>query len=117
MQRLWIGLGSVAGFVAVTMAALAAHAANVETRPLVASTAQMLGWHALALIGVGLWSPRGGRFATAAGCAFVVGMVLFCVGVDYQAFTGISLGPVAPTGGTLLMVGWLALALSALRGR
>jgi len=29
----------------------------------------------------------------------------------------VSLGAVAPTGGTLCMVGWLLLALSALRAR
>lgn len=44
-------------------------------------------------------------------------MVLFCGAVYAQGFTGTSLGPVAPTGGTLLMLGWLLLGLSALRGR
>jgi len=62
-------------------------------------------------------SIRGGRLAHAAALAFALGMVLFCGAVYAQGFTGTSLGPVAPTGGTLLMLGWLLLGLSALRGR
>jgi uncharacterized membrane protein YgdD (TMEM256/DUF423 family) len=115
MQRLWIVLGGLAGFAAVAAAAVGAHAVTAEARPLIASAAQMQGWHALALVAVGLWSPTGGRLAHAAGIAFLLGMVLFCVGVDYQAFTGVSPGPVAPTGGILLMIGWLLLAGSALQ--
>jgi uncharacterized membrane protein YgdD (TMEM256/DUF423 family) len=115
MQRLWVGVGSIAGFVAVLTAAIGAHAVAPDARPLVASAAQMLGWHALALLGVAFWSPHGGRLAEAAGVAFTLGMVLFALGVDVHAFTAISLGIVAPTGGTLLMLGWLLLAGSAAR--
>ncbi len=120
MQRIWIGLGSLAGFGAVAMAALAAHGLgqlDPAAQRIVASALQMQGWHALALLAAALWSPRGGRLAHAAAAAFVVGMVLFCGAVYEQGLTGASLGPVAPTGGILLMLGWLLLGLSALRGR
>jgi uncharacterized membrane protein YgdD (TMEM256/DUF423 family) len=118
MQRIWIGLGSVAGLVAVAMAAFAAHGVSDETAVrIVSSGVQMQGWHALALLGVGLWVPRGGRLADAAGAAFAIGMVLFCGAVYSLGLAGVSWGIAAPTGGMLLMLGWLLLGVSALRGR
>ena len=118
MQRLWIGLGALAGCGAVGMAAVAAHAPlSPAAQAMLRSGVEMQGWHALALLACGLWAPRGGRLADCAGAAFIVGMILFCAGVYTLAFTGVSLGLVAPTGGSLLMLAWLLLALSALRAR
>ena len=118
MQRVWIGLGSLAGFGAVVMAAFAAHGINDMTAlHIVSSGVQMQGWHALALLGVGLWEPRGGRLADAAGVAFALGLVLFCGAVYSLGLAGVSWGVLAPTGGILLMLGWLLLGASALRAR
>jgi uncharacterized membrane protein YgdD (TMEM256/DUF423 family) len=120
VQRLWIGFGALAGFGAVVMAAVAAHAMagiGPAGQRMVQSAIEMEGWHALALLGTGLWSPRGGRLADLAGTAFTLGTLLFCAAVYLLAFTGSSLGPVAPIGGTLCMIGWLLLGLSALRAR
>ena len=118
MQRIWIALASLTGFAAVAMAAFAAHGVqDPAAAHIVASGVQMQGWHALALLGVGLWSPRGGWLANAAGAAFALGTILFCGAVYTHALTGHSLGVVAPTGGTLLMIGWLLLAASAWRAR
>lgn len=50
---------------------------------------EMQGWHALALLFCGMWAPRGGKRADAP----------------------------APIGGTLLMLGWALLLLSAWRAR
>jgi uncharacterized membrane protein YgdD (TMEM256/DUF423 family) len=118
MQRIWIGIGSVAGFGAVAMAAFAAHGiADTASLCIVSSGVQMQGWHALALLATGLWAPRGGWLAHAAGCAFAAGLVLFCGAVYSLALAGVSWGVLAPTGGILLMIGWLLLAASALRVR
>lgn len=118
MQRLWIGLGSLAGFGAVAMAAYAAHGiGNPVSARIVGSGVQMEGWHALALLGVALWAPRGGFLAHAAGVAFALGLVLFCGALYSLGVFGVSLGLMAPTGGTLLMLGWLLLGASALRAR
>lgn len=118
MQRIWIGLGSLAGFGAVAMAAFAAHGISDPTAlRVVSSGVQMQGWHALALLGVGFWTPRGGRWAQVAGLAFAVGLVLFCGAVYSLGLTGMSWGILAPTGGISLMLGWLLLAVSALRAR
>lgn len=117
MQRLWIGLGALAGLAAVAMAAATAHGLDEGARGIAASAVQMQGWHALALLGVGLWAPRGGRVADLAGVAFTLGLLAFCGAVYAHAFAGLSAGPLAPIGGTTLMLGWGLLAVSALRAR
>ncbi len=117
MQRLWIALGALAGLTAVAMAALAAHGLDwLEPAALqmVRNTLEMHGWHALALLACGLWAPRGGRLVDGAGAAFVVGLLLFCGSVYTLALGGVHVAMVAPVGGTLLMVGWALLGLSAL---
>ncbi len=118
MHRLWIGLGGLFGAGAVGMAAAAAHAlAGLSPGALhvVESGVQIQGWHALALIGCGVWSQRRGGLAHWAAAAFAIGTVLFCAAVYCVGLTGISLNAVAPTGGILLILGWLLLAASALR--
>ncbi len=120
MARLWIGLGALAGLLAVAMAALAAHgldAIGPARLTMLRNALQMQGWHALALLFCGLWAPRGGRLADAAGAAFALGLLLFCGAVYTLALTGTSLGILAPIGGTLLMLGWALLLLSAWRAR
>ena len=119
MHRLWLALGALAGLGAVALSAWAAHglAHRLEGPALVSlqSAITMQGWHALALLATGLMAERGRRVAHAAGAAFTVGMVLFCGAVWWGALTGVSLGRVAPMGGTLLMAGWLALFIAALK--
>jgi uncharacterized membrane protein YgdD (TMEM256/DUF423 family) len=116
MQRIWIALGSLAGLTAVAMAAQAAHGMAWLDPPALAmmrSAIEIQGWHALALLACGLWSPSGGRLADWAGAAFALGTVLLCGAVYAVALSGVRLGLIAPLGGTLLMVGWLLLGLSA----
>ena len=118
MQRLWVGLGALAGLAAVAVAAMTAHGLDrlgADRLQMVRSGLQMQGWHALALIGCGLWARRGGALADWAGAAFALGVLLFCGAVYALAIGGLPTGPLAPLGGTLLMLGWLLLALSAVR--
>jgi uncharacterized membrane protein YgdD (TMEM256/DUF423 family) len=116
MARLWIGLGALAGLLAVAMAAVTAHAVpDASARDIAHSAVDMQAWHALALLGTGLWAPRGGRLADAAGAAFVLGLLAFCGAVYALALTGVHLGPLAPVGGALLMLGWALLGISAIR--
>ena len=120
MARLWIGLGALAGLLAVAIAALAAHgmeAIGPEHLAMLRSADEMQGWHALALLFCGVWAPRGGRLVDAAGAAFTLGLLLFCGAVDTLALTSTSLGGLAPIGGTLLMLGWALLLVSAWRAR
>jgi uncharacterized membrane protein YgdD (TMEM256/DUF423 family) len=117
MERVWIGLGAVLGLLAVAMAAATAHLVADPAAARAGRAVQMQGWHALALLAVGLWAPRGGMAAHLAGAAFALGTLAFCGAVYALALRGLHLGALAPTGGMLLMLGWALLGLSALRAR
>jgi uncharacterized membrane protein YgdD (TMEM256/DUF423 family) len=120
MARVWIALGALAGLLAVGLAALAAHglaSIGPARMEMLRNALQMQGWHALALVFCGVWAPRGGWLADAAGAAFALGLLLFCGAVDALAIGGVSLGVLAPIGGTLLMLGWALVLASALRAR
>jgi uncharacterized membrane protein YgdD (TMEM256/DUF423 family) len=120
VDRLWIGAGSLVGVTAVAMAALAAHALgglDAQAMGFVQSGLQMQGWHALALVLTGVWAARGGLLAHLAGASFLAGVLLFCGAVYALALDGLHLGVMAPTGGWLLMLGWVLLGVSALRAR
>lgn len=118
MERIWLGLGAVAGLLAVAMAAVVSHALpDPAARETAASAVQMQGWHALALVGVALWGARGGMLARLAGAAFLIGILGFCGALYALAFAGLRSGPLAPVGGVVLMLGWALLGLSALPRR
>jgi uncharacterized membrane protein YgdD (TMEM256/DUF423 family) len=119
---IWMVIGALSGCGAVVMAAVAAHALPQTLTPkaldAVRAAIQMQGWHAIALVLVALWLLRAGPLpavvANLAGAAFALGLLLFCGSVYLGDLAGVRLGPTAPIGGTLLMAGWLLLALSAL---
>lgn len=119
MHRLWIAAGAIAGLAAVALSAWAAHAGPARLDPAALSTLQaalsIQGWHAPALLAVGLWAERRGRLAHVAAACLTVGLGLFLAGLYAAALAGRSLGPTAPAGGVLLMLGWALLGLSALR--
>ncbi|HZF96499.1 MAG TPA: DUF423 domain-containing protein [Allosphingosinicella sp.] len=71
-------------------------------------------WHALALVALGL-SPFPAR---AAGWLFSAGILLFSGSLYLMALTGLrALGMVTPAGGLLLILGWAALGVAAVKGR
>ena len=118
MHRLWIALGALAGLGAVALSAWAAHAAprllDAARIAMLDRALTMQGWHALALLAAGLWAERrGGVLPHLAAGALALGVLLFCGAVYAVALGGLSLGPVAPAGGMLMMLGWALLALSA----
>jgi uncharacterized membrane protein YgdD (TMEM256/DUF423 family) len=118
----WMFLGAMSGGVAVAMSAVAAHALPSRLPPkgliAVQSAIQMQGWHAIALVLVALWMVKAGPYpasvANLAGAAFALGWLLFCGSVYVGEMAGVWVGPTAPTGGILLMIGWVLLAVSAL---
>ena len=119
MYRLWLITGALAGLIAVGLSAWAAHGLPARLEPARMAAVQnaltMQGWHALALLIAGCMAERGRRLANFAAAAFLVGMILFCGAVWVGALSGQSLGPIAPLGGMLLMLGWSLLALAAAR--
>jgi uncharacterized membrane protein YgdD (TMEM256/DUF423 family) len=108
-------LACLMGAGGVVLAAGAAHGAPGAGLD---SAAYLLLFHALAIFGAAsltlqglLWRP----LALAAMAGFVLGAVLFAGDASMRAFAGHRLFPMAaPTGGTLLILGWLVLAAAAI---
>lgn len=111
MQRFWISAAGVSGFLAVGLAAIAAHV-PLESRAMVQSVAGLLGWHTPALIGLALWPRPQANWVAG---VLLTGLTLFSGAVLVRAFLDTSLGPVAPIGGMTMMAGWLLLAVLAWR--
>ena len=112
----------LAGLASVMAGALAAHAGGDPRQAELLRTGAVYGMvHAAALVAVIALAqgrePRRGP-ATVAGWSFAVGIVLFSGSLfALAAGAGRWLGWVAPFGGGVLMLGWAALAVLALRRR
>jgi uncharacterized membrane protein YgdD (TMEM256/DUF423 family) len=118
----WFQAGAVWGFLAVAMGAFGAHglkerltdlgqAANFQT------AAQYQMYCALALLGVGtlVLTGRSGTAATVAGWSLLIGSLVFSGSLYLLALTGARwLGAVTPIGGVAMLIGWAALAMSAM---
>lgn len=121
MDRLWIVMGSISGFVSVAAGAFGAHVLRQKLEPdllaVFETAARYQMYHALALVGVGLLCLRGQSAAcTAAGAGFAAGTVLFSGSLYLLALTGTRwLGAITPLGGVAFLAGWVALAIAALR--
>jgi uncharacterized membrane protein YgdD (TMEM256/DUF423 family) len=118
MERLLIGVSALAGGSAVALAAARAHLFAPRLGPaelaMLDSALAIQAMHALALLAVALLLERWtGAAVRLAGLAFAAGTPLFCGAVLLRALAGVSLGPVAPVGGTALIAGWLALLAAA----
>jgi uncharacterized membrane protein YgdD (TMEM256/DUF423 family) len=119
LSRAWLCAGALSGLLAVALSAWAAHGLaprlDEAGNRMVQSALTLQGWHALALLATGLLAERrAGRLVHYAGGCFLLGSLGFCGAVWWLVLTGTSIG-VAPLGGTLLMLGWLLLALAGLR--
>jgi uncharacterized membrane protein YgdD (TMEM256/DUF423 family) len=125
MHKIWLFLAALAGLTATMLAALAAHALpsrlDSGAMQMVRDTVSLQGWHAPALLGAGLLAARrtangaGNLLAHAAAGCFALGLLLFCGAVYALALGGLHLPMVAPTGGFILMAGWVLLAAAAFR--
>jgi uncharacterized membrane protein YgdD (TMEM256/DUF423 family) len=107
-----LALAGLGGAVGVGLAAAGTHTGQAE----LGIAANFLLFHAAALIGIA--QLKGNRIATAAGWVLVAGLILFAGDLIVLSTRGASpFPPAAPIGGSLLILGWLLLALSALAGR
>ena len=112
--RILVILAGIMGADGVILAALSAHGSNAA---LLTSASSMLLFHAsavlatVALVERGLIQPRTG---IGAAIGFVVAAFLFAGDLTMRHFAGHRLFPyAAPTGGTLLILSWLVLAVAA----
>jgi uncharacterized membrane protein YgdD (TMEM256/DUF423 family) len=112
--RLLIGLAGLMGAAGVALAAASAHGGDASR---LATASAMLLFHATAILaGVALLA-RGllhGGIGLAAAFGFVSAAALFAGDLTLRQYAGHSLFPyAAPTGGTLLIVSWLAVTVAA----
>ena len=123
MDRVFIAVGALSGFLAVAAGAFGTHAlrASLGAEMLdvfqTGVTYQM--YHALALVGVGIllarFSSEGSTWLSASGWLFVAGSILFSGSLYLLALSGITwLGAITPLGGIAFLIGWLALAVGVL---
>ena len=112
--RILIILAGLMGADGVILAAAAAHQDDA-TRLMPASS--MLLFHAPAILAVVALAERGlinARGGLAAAFGFFVAAALFAGDLSLRHFAGHSLFPLAaPTGGTLLILSWIVLAVAA----
>jgi uncharacterized membrane protein YgdD (TMEM256/DUF423 family) len=120
VDKTFLLIGSLAGFLAVAFGAFGAHALRGRLSPemlAVFETAvryQM--YHALAILAVGLMLGRsGGWLFSTAGWLFTAGIVLFSGSLYALALTGTTiLGAITPLGGLAFLAGWACLIVAAL---
>ena len=118
----WFAAAALFGGTGVALGAFAAHAlkARLSEELLVVFEVgvryQM--YHALALFAVAWAASRWpGIWTSISGWSMIVGIVLFSGSLYLMALTGARwLGAITPVGGLLLLLGWLALAIGALKG-
>jgi uncharacterized membrane protein YgdD (TMEM256/DUF423 family) len=114
LLRILIILAAIMGADGVILAAASAHQADA-TR--LAAASSMLLFHATAVLAVVALTERGvvhARIGIAAALGFVIATALFAGDLTLRQYAGHSLFPfAAPSGGTLLIVSWLALAVAA----
>jgi uncharacterized membrane protein YgdD (TMEM256/DUF423 family) len=112
--RILIVLAAVMGADGIILAAASAHQPDA-TR--LASASSMLLFHALAVLAAVALAERGVihvRIGLAAAWGFVIASALFAGDLTMRQYAGHGLFPMAaPTGGTLLIVSWIMLAVAA----
>jgi uncharacterized membrane protein YgdD (TMEM256/DUF423 family) len=112
--RIVVVLAAVMGAGGVILAAAAAHQPDA-TR--LASASSMLLFHATAVLATVALTERGiihPKIGVTAAFGFVIAAALFAGDLTLRQYAGRSLFPMAaPTGGTLLIASWLALAVAA----
>jgi uncharacterized membrane protein YgdD (TMEM256/DUF423 family) len=113
-DRILIGLAAIMGADGVILAAASAHQADASR---LASASSMLLFHASAVLGIVALVERTtihARIGLAAAFGLVIAAALFAGDLTLRQYAGHGLFPfAAPTGGTLLIAGWLALAIAA----
>jgi uncharacterized membrane protein YgdD (TMEM256/DUF423 family) len=112
--RILVILAGIMGADGIILAAASAHQPDA-TR--LASASSMLLFHATAVLAVVALAERGVihlRIGIAAAFCFFLSAALFAGDLTIRQYAGHSLFPMAaPTGGTLLIVSWLVLAVAA----
>lgn len=112
IQRLFAGLGGLFGALGIAAFAAAAHSGSGH----MATIAPILFIHAPSFLALSLLA-RTSKAAYAGGFVLVLGLFFFIGDLLSRDFAGDRLFAfAAPLGGSLLILGWLTVGASALRG-
>jgi uncharacterized membrane protein YgdD (TMEM256/DUF423 family) len=114
LLRACLALSGLSGATGVICLALSAHAGSTA---LLGTAGQMLLAHAPLFLGVGILSQiRRIQFLPVVAACLTLGLVLFSGDLISRSFFEQRFFPMsAPIGGLLIILAWLALAISALR--
>jgi uncharacterized membrane protein YgdD (TMEM256/DUF423 family) len=126
LERLFLILAGINGFLAVALGAFGAHGLRSKLANVADGARRMEVWetaahyhlaHAVALGLVAyLCSRTSAAAATSAGYLFVAGIVLFSGSLYVLTLTGIKvLGAITPLGGLCFLAGWAAIVWAAWR--
>lgn len=115
LDRVLAALAALAGGLGVAGSAAAAHTSGGET---LKTAAQFLLFHAPAILALTALAATGltrGVLTRLAAAALLIGLALFSGDLALRALTGTPLFPMAaPSGGVVLMAGWLLAAIAML---
>ena len=119
MDRTFLLIGALAGFIGVALGAFGAHGLrgrlSADMLTVFETGVRYHMYHALAILLTAAVAQRvGGWLAAAAGWCFMAGIVLFSGSLYLLALTGVgTLGAITPLGGLAFLAGWACLALAA----
>jgi uncharacterized membrane protein YgdD (TMEM256/DUF423 family) len=120
MDKTFLLVGALAGFLAVALGAFGAHALRARLSPEMLAVfetgVRYQMYHALAIMVVGLIAARlDGWLIRTAGWSFATGIVLFSGSLYVLALSGITIfGAVTPFGGLAFLLGWGLLVVAGL---
>jgi uncharacterized membrane protein YgdD (TMEM256/DUF423 family) len=120
MDRTFLLVGAVAGFLGVGLGAFGAHGLRGRVSPdmlaVFETGVRYHMYHALALLLTSLLMARmGGWLVSTAGWCFTAGILLFSGSLYLLALTGVTiLGAITPLGGLAFLIGWGCLAAAAI---
>jgi uncharacterized membrane protein YgdD (TMEM256/DUF423 family) len=121
MKNPLLAAGAINAALSVAAGAFGAHGLRERLAPraleIFETAARYHMYHALAMILCALVATTGRSGATTAGWILQAGIVVFSGSLYALAMTDVKvLGAITPLGGLAFLVGWIWLAMSALRG-
>jgi len=116
VDRTFLIIGAVAAFIGVGVGAFGAHGLRGRLSPEMLAVfetgVRYQMYHALALVLCGMLAGRG-RATRIAAWSFLAGTLVFCGALYTLGLGGPRwFGAIAPFGGTLMILGWVALAFT-----
>src|SRR5437773_9471654 len=121
MDRTFLLIGAIFGFLGVALGAFGAHALRSRLSPEMLAVFetgvryQMYHTFAVLIVAAAIGHIGNARLLVAAGWLFFTGVLLFSGNLDALALTGVAtLGAITPIGGLLFLIGWACLAVFAI---